>query len=90
MAVFAVLTCIGTVQSMVLNGAGVIKQQVQLYIVYLLILFSAKILATSTLGLVGMIWSLNACQVLRLVVGGSLLRSHIKLTLPTPLKTSCP
>lgn len=90
MAVFAVLTCIGTVQSMVLNGAGVIKQQVQLYIVYLLILFSAKILATSTLGLVGMIWSLNACQILRLVVGGSLLRSHIKLTLPKTLKTTSP
>ncbi|MGV2860979.1 MULTISPECIES: lipopolysaccharide biosynthesis protein [Pseudomonas] len=90
MAVFAVLTCIGTVQSMVLNGAGVIKQQVQLYIVYLFILFTAKVLATSTLGLVGMIWSLNACQVLRLVVGGSLLRSHIKLTLPKNLQTTCP
>lgn len=90
MALFAVLTCIGTVQSMVLNGAGVIKQQVQLYIVYLIILLTAKIWATSALGLLGMIWSLNACQVLRLVVGGWLLTTNIRLTFSKNVKNSTP
>lgn len=86
MAVFAVLTCIGIVQSMVLNGAGVIKQQVMLYIAYLFILLTAKITATSSLGLLGMIWSLNACQVLRLFVGGNLLKTSIRLTLSKNVK----
>lgn len=74
MAVFAVLTCLGSVQSMFLNGAGIIKKQVYLYLPYILILLSIKSISAISFGLTGMVWSLNICFIARLYFAEKLLR----------------
>ena len=73
MTFFAVLTCIGLVQSMILNGAGIIKEQANLYLAYLIIVLCAKLFSATTFGLPGLIWSLNACYIIRLYIAEKLL-----------------
>lgn len=79
MAFFAVLTCLGSVQSMFLNGTGVIRKQVYVYLTYVVILICAKSSAAMTLGLPGMIWSLNVCYIARLYVAEKLLRTALEV-----------
>lgn len=79
MAFFAVLTCLGSVQSMFLNGTGVIRKQVYVYLIYVVILICAKSSSAMILGLPGMIWSLNICYIARLYVAEKLLRTALEV-----------
>lgn len=77
MAFFATLTCLGSVQSMFLNGVGVIRKQVYLYLIYLVILLCAKSSTAIIWGLPGMIWSLNVCYLIRLYIAEKILRAAL-------------
>jgi hypothetical protein len=66
MASFAILTCIGTVQTMILSGVGVIKGQLKIYTYYILILISLKTFTAFQFGLPAMLWALNIAYLMRL------------------------
>lgn len=67
MAVFSVLTCIGTVQSMILSGLGEIKAQVKIYCIYMVLLILGKGFAAEFFGLPAMLWVLNIIYIFRLI-----------------------
>lgn len=69
MAIFAVLTSVGTVQSMALNGLGALDEQIRQYVYYLGLLLLAKPIFGFLYGTPGVIWATNVCYVLRLVMG---------------------
>lgn len=79
LGVFSILTCIGLVQSMILNGIGVIGRQVRLYLVYLFFLFVLKFVLLLNFGLLGMIWALNGCFIYRLIMAEKLSRTQINV-----------
>lgn len=80
MAVFSVMTCIGTVQSMILSGLGVIKKQAAYFIPYIVTLISSKVIFAYLFGVPGLILSLVACYSCRLIISEialeRLLRKH--------------
>lgn len=78
MSVFAVLTCIGTVQGMILNGMGIIGRQVKISFIYLFILLSSKSISAVNFGLEGMVWSLNLCYLFRLFCAEKLFAASVK------------
>lgn len=77
--IFSVLTCVGLVQSMILNGIGVIRKQVRLYVVYLFVLFLLKFILLINFGLLGMLLALNGCFIYRLIMAEKLLRCQINI-----------
>lgn len=66
MAIFAVLSAIGTMQSMILGGLGVIKAQAGIFLVYAIVLLIAKIFSVYFFGLTAMFWTLNIVYICRL------------------------
>lgn len=77
--IFSILNCVGFVQSMILNGIGVIGQQVRLYLNYLFILLALKIFLLVNFGLLGMIWALNVCFIYRLIMAEKLSKAQINI-----------
>lgn len=77
MGLFAVLTCVGTVQSMVMNGIGLIGQQAILFAVYALLVVFAKFLSALAFGWTGMVWALNFCYVARLLLARILMQKQL-------------
>lgn len=77
MATFATLVCIGSAQSMILNGLGSINQQAKIYLIYLVILIIAKSCAALNFGLEGMLWALNICCLSRIAITEKLFKKSI-------------
>ncbi|WP_454726786.1 MULTISPECIES: lipopolysaccharide biosynthesis protein [Cupriavidus] len=77
MSIFSVMTCIGTVQSMILNGLGVIGRQAVLYLIYLIVLLLAKSSAATAFGLQGMFVALISCYFFRLLMAERMLGNRL-------------
>jgi O-antigen/teichoic acid export membrane protein len=58
LAIFAVLTSLGTLQGMAMSGLGLISEQVRVLAVFLVVLIPMKILALSISGQALMVWVL--------------------------------
>ncbi len=67
MAVFSILSALGTMQSMILGGLGEIRSQANIFLVYAIILLFVKILSAYLFGLTAMLWSLNIIYLFRLI-----------------------
>lgn len=78
MALFAILTCIGTVQTMILSGVGIIKGQLKIYSYYILVLISFKLFAAFQFGLSAMLWVLNIIYIMRLCLAEHLMNKIYK------------
>ncbi len=75
-AVFTVLTCIGTVQVMILNGLGHVAKLAKIFIYYLIALSFVKVYFANEYGTVGLIWSMNLLYTARLVFLSRLSKRH--------------
>lgn len=66
-AAFAVLNSIGTLQSVIMNGLGIVSEQARIAVVFLTFLIPIKFMALSFSGQSLMVWSLVFIYAIRLI-----------------------
>jgi O-antigen/teichoic acid export membrane protein len=84
MAVFSTLSAIGTMQSMILGGLGVIKQQASVFLIYVIVLLAAKILFAYFFGVTAMFLVLNIIFLCRLIYTEKVFNMSTSLNAKTP------